>query len=100
MPARIRTQGRGELREQPATGRWSGDDSNCPYGAVTTASTIVAERAVPRAPGWLPRQARSAPGDGGLPRQARAAKRPWVGAPFPEGSPAPGDGGTRAGALG
>jgi hypothetical protein len=40
----------GERSEQPTTGRWSGNDSNSPFGPVTTRATVVAESAVPRAP--------------------------------------------------
>src|SRR5882757_7081072 len=43
-------QGRGELREQPATGWWSGNDSNSPLRSVTTRGLVVAARAVPLAP--------------------------------------------------
>ncbi|WP_433892823.1 1,4-alpha-glucan branching enzyme [Streptomyces sp. CA-111067] len=48
--APVNPQGRGELREQPTTGGWSGDGSNSPSGPVTDRSNDVAERAVPRAP--------------------------------------------------
>ncbi|SCE11213.1 hypothetical protein GA0115240_13911, partial [Streptomyces sp. DvalAA-14] len=37
-------QGRGELRHQPTTRRWSGDDSNCPTRPVTDCKSVVVAR--------------------------------------------------------
>ncbi|SHN31968.1 1,4-alpha-glucan branching protein GlgB [Actinacidiphila paucisporea] len=63
-------QGRGELRDQPTTGRRSGDDSNSPTGPVTTRATAEAERAVPRAPEGRTPQPNSTPaGEGRAPER-------------------------------
>ena len=54
LPAGATTQGRGERRAQPVTGRWSGFDSDCPFEPVATCSPSTVGRAVPRAPGGCP----------------------------------------------
>jgi hypothetical protein len=68
-------QGRGELREQPPTGRWSGDGSNSPFASVATRSVVVAERAVPRAPENAHRAAQRSRPRGGAAQQTRARRR-------------------------
>jgi hypothetical protein len=43
-------KGREELREQPPTSRWPGNDTNSPTRTVTTRATTVASRAAPPRP--------------------------------------------------
>jgi len=65
--------------QQPATGRWSEYDRDCPSGPVTTCTDVVADRAVPRAPiGAQPRRPSTATGrwSGDNPNPPPPAARP------------------------